>query len=102
MSADGCKGYKNIPSDEAIRDYCAQNKEISHRRIENKEVAERTDKSYKNIDNLFTAVNEIILKNSRLLFDAHLVWTSDLPAVDGTPSKWAKGFTSSDTTNGEE
>lgn len=101
VAADGRKGYqRGVPSDEAVRTYRAHNRDITYRRIENKEHAKLAAESYEHIETFFSVLDTIQKTHPGILFSANRVWNTDETAVDCTLGKWTRCFTSADTKNG--
>lgn len=101
IAADGRQGYSNqLPSDEAIRTYRAHNRDISYKKIENKESAKLAAESYEHVESFFKILDDIQTKHHGILQDPRRVWNMDETAVDCTLGKWLRGFTSATTKNG--
>lgn len=70
IAADGRNGWRNgVPSDDAIRSFRSRHREITYRKIENKEGAKLRAENREHVQTLFTAMEEIERHHPGILKD---------------------------------
>lgn len=96
IAADGRRGWKNgIRSDDAVRSFRSRHREITYKKVEDKNASKLRAENRDHVGTFFIALKQIEILHPGLVKDPDRVWNVDETKVDATEAGFRKAFCAS-------
>lgn len=84
IADDGTERQWNngVPIDDAIRSFCARTRDITYRKLENKEYAKLKAERYEHVKSFFNAMEVLKQRNEGITSNGDRMWNLDETAID--------------------
>lgn len=89
-----------MPSDAAVRTYCALNRDLTYRRTENKEAAKQNAENFVHVQSFEQRLREVGKRHPGIFDDPNRLWNMDETQVDGEFGHRRKSFSSASSNHG--